>query len=317
MAEMFKSPLNYTGNKYRILNQIKPFFPTKIKCMVDLFCGGATVGLNVDAEKVIFVDNNIKVINLLKFLARQDFDEFLLLCEKLIDKYGLSYSYKNGYKIYRLKCSSKTDNNGLKDFNTKGFYALREDYNKLINKETDNAYLMLYLLMVYAFNNDIRFNSVGEFNLPIGKTDLNRMNVDKVKNYINKVRIMKTEFICMSFNSPEFENIVSQADFIYMDPPYLIGNAVYNASWNSQSEYALLDFIDSLLDRNINFALSNVIEKVGRINEPLSYWCHLNQNRIDVHHIEYNYRSASYNKITRNAKEQEILVTNKRYVHED
>lgn len=317
MADMFKSPLNYTGNKYRILNQIKPFFPTKIKCMVDLFCGGATVGLNVDAEKVIFVDNNIKVINLLKFLARQDFDEFLLLCEKLIDKYGLSYSYKNGYKIYRLKCSSKTDNNGLKDVNTKGFYALREDYNKLINKETDNAYLMLYLLMVYAFNNDIRFNSVGEFNLPIGKTDLNRMNVDKVKNYINKVRSMKTEFICMSFNSPEFENIVSQADFIYMDPPYLIGNAVYNASWNSQSEYALLDFIDSLLDRNINFVLSNVIEKVGRINEPLSCWCHLNQNRIDVHHIEYNYRSASYNKITRNAKEQEILVTNKRYVHED
>lgn len=317
MADMIKSPLNYTGNKYRILNQIKPFFPTKIKCMVDLFCGGATVGLNVDAEKVIFVDNNIKVINLLKFLAAQNFDEFLSSCEKLIEKYGLSYSYKNGYKIYRMKCSSKTDNNGLKDYNSKGFYALREDYNKLRKKETDDANLMLYLLMVYAFNNDIRFNSDGEFNLPIGKTDLNRMNVDKIRNYIEKVKSMNTEFICMSFNSPEFESIVSQADFIYMDPPYLIGNAVYNASWNSQSEYALLDFIDSLSNRNINFALSNVIEKVGKINEPLSYWCHLNENKIDVHHIEYNYRSASYNKITRNAKEQEILITNRRYVHED
>jgi DNA adenine methylase Dam len=310
---MIKSPLNYTGNKYRILNQIKPLFPPNIKCMIDLFCGGATVGLNADAEKVIFVDNNIKVINLLKCLATQNFDNFLLSCEALIEKYGLSYSYKNGYRIYRLKCSSRTDNNGLKDYNSKGYYALRDAYNKLKNKETVDANIMLYILMVYAFNNDIRFNSDGEFNLPVGKTDLNKMNVDKIRNYIDRVNGMETEFICMSFDSPEFENFVNQADFIYMDPPYLIGNAVYNAAWNSKCEHALLDFIDTLLDREINFALSNVIEKVGKINEPLSYWCHLKSDKIDIHHIEYNYKSASYNKITRNAKEQEVLITNKRY----
>lgn len=28
--EFIKSPLNYTGNKYRILKQIVPFFPKKI-----------------------------------------------------------------------------------------------------------------------------------------------------------------------------------------------------------------------------------------------------------------------------------------------
>lgn len=317
MQEIIKSPINYTGNKYRILNQIKPHFPKNIKCMVDLFCGGATVGLNIEAEQVIFVDSNCKVINLLKYLASQNFEIFLLLCEELIKKYGLSYSYKHGYQSYRIKCSNKTDNNGLKDYNSIGYYSLREDYNKLKNKDSEQANLMLYLLMIYAFNNDIRFNSTGEFNLPIGKTDLNKMNIYRIKNYIDKVKKVKTQFICMSFKSPEFESILTQADFVYMDPPYLITNAVYNSSWNSKSEYELLKFLDLLLKRKINFAISNLIEKLGKTNEPLSYWCNLNENKIIVNQIDYNYKSASYNKIIRNAKEREILITNTRYLHED
>lgn len=166
--ELIKSPLNYTGNKFRILNQIQPYFPKKIKCMVDLFCGGATVGINADAEKIIFVDNNERVLNLLSFLATQEFDDFLLKCENLISKYSLSNSYKNGYKIYRETCHDQADNNGLKDYNSNGFYKLREDYNSLKDKNSDKANTMLYLLMVYGFNNDIRFNNDGDYNLPIG-----------------------------------------------------------------------------------------------------------------------------------------------------
>ena len=51
-----KSPLNYTGNKFRIINQMEPYFPKHVGVFVDLFCGGATVGINVSADKVIFVD---------------------------------------------------------------------------------------------------------------------------------------------------------------------------------------------------------------------------------------------------------------------
>lgn len=308
-----KSPLNYTGNKYRILEQITKFFPDEINCMVDLFCGGATVGLNTNAKKIIFVDSNEKVIQLLVYLAKQNFDDFINECEKTIDKYGLSFSYKYGYKIYREKCQNKNDNNGLKDYNSIGFYKLREDYNKIKDKTTDKANMMLYLLMVYAFNNDIRFNSDGEFNLPVGKTDLNRMNIEKVKAYIDKVSVIETEFVCMSFTDTRFQNIISQADFVYMDPPYLIGDAVYNSMWNNAMEHRLLDFIDGLIARKINFALSNVLKKVGKTNEPLSYWTHLRGDQIIVNHITYNYRSSSYNKITRDAKEEEVLITNVRY----
>ena len=34
-----KSPMNYIGNKYRILDQIKVYFPDNINNFVDLFCG--------------------------------------------------------------------------------------------------------------------------------------------------------------------------------------------------------------------------------------------------------------------------------------
>lgn len=317
MKDLIKSPLNYTGNKYRILNQIKPYFPKKINCMIDLFCGGATVGINVEAEKVIFVDSNERVLNLLKFLSKQDFSCFIKECEKIIDRYSLSYSYKNGYKVYRVQCGNLSDNNGLKDFNTDGFYKLRSDYNALTNKNTNIANIMLYILMVYGFNNDIRFNKDGEYNLPVGKTDLNKNNVNKIKEYIDRVHNKNAEFVCCSFEDKKFRDILKEADFVYMDPPYLIGNAVYNSGWNNEKEHALLDLIEILMNQRINFALSNVVAKVGKTNEPLSYWCHKNENRIKVVHIEYNYRSASYNKITRNAKEDEILIVNKEYQDEN
>ena len=52
MKTIIRSPLNYTGNKYQLFPQISPYFPTEIDTMVDLFCGGATVGLNTKCKKL-------------------------------------------------------------------------------------------------------------------------------------------------------------------------------------------------------------------------------------------------------------------------
>ena len=313
MVEIVKSPLNYTGNKSRILEQMIPLFPQNIEVMVDMFCGGATVGLNVECKKVYFIDANEKVIGLLKHLAGYSFEELLSEIEQIIAKYKLSYSFKYGYEFYRKQCSNKKDNNGLKDYNKKGFEKLRLDYNTLKNKNTKKAYTMLYVLMVYAFNNDIRFNSNGEFNLPIGKTDFNKSNVKKLKGYIEKTKSKECHFICSSFDSKEIQEILLEADFIYMDPPYIVGDAVYNSSWNKEREESLLSFISSLMDKKINFALSNVTEKIGKSNVQLLKWIENNRDSISVHDIVYNYKSSSYNKKIRDAKEKEVLVVNRRY----
>lgn len=305
-----KSPLNYTGNKFRILDQIQPYFPKKIDVMVDLFCGGATVGLNTECNKVIFIDNEPRIIWLLKYLSGCNIDKLLNELFVLIDNYGLSCSFKNGYKYYRQQILGGNPNNGLKDYNSNGFYKLRDDYNAILNKNTATANKLLYLLIVYGFNNDIRFSKDGKYNLPVGKTDLNNSNVKKLTEYIERVKNIQAEFICGDFCSQHIQQIIRKADFVYMDPPYLITDAVYNESnkWREQNEYELIRLMNFLLDNKKNFVLSNVLEKQGRRNEPLFYWTTTRKNDINIVDIDYHYRSASYNKKNRNAKEREVII---------
>ena len=71
----------------------------------------------------------------------------------------------------------------------------------------------------------------------------------------------------------------------------------------------MLDLIDDLIKNNKRFVLSNVLSKKGRMNEPLFYWTQKNKTNIRIHHMQYSYRSASYNKKVREGKEDEIIVT--------
>lgn len=310
LAQICKSPINYTGNKYRILPQFINYFPKNVNKCMDLFTGGATVAINLIANEIVAIDNNPRVINLLKFLKKQDYTKLVNKIDKIIEKYNLSNSYKYGYSYYKQYVEG---NNGLKKYNIEGYNKLKEDYNNLKNKNTDQANLFLYMLMVYGFNNDIRFNSKSEFNLPVGKTDMNKSNRDKLENYINACKNKKIEFVCKDFrkiNEEDLKNI----EFVYADPPYLITDAVYNenAGWSKENEILLLNLLDKLNDKGIKFALSNVLQKknLNIKNEILYQWLEKNKNRYFVNKIEYHYRSASYNKKNRNGLEEEILVTN-------
>lgn len=310
LAQICKSPINYTGNKYRILPQFIKYFPKNVNRCMDLFTGGATVTINLIANEIIAIDNNLKVINLLKFLKKQEYSKLINKIDAIIEKYNLSNSYKYGYSYYREYVEG---NNGLKKYNLKGYNNLKQDYNNLDNKNTDKANLYLYLLIVYGFNNDIRFNSKGEFNLPVGKTDMNKSNRDKLEKYINACRNKKIEFICKDFkkiSEKDFEDI----EFVYADPPYLITDAVYNenSGWGKNNEIALLNLLDKLHNKGIKFALSNILQKknLNIKNEILYNWLERNNDKYFVNKIDYHYRSASYNKKNRNGLEEEILITN-------
>ena len=70
--DYIKSPLNYTGGKYKLLPKILPLFPKEIDRFIDLFCGGCNVSINVKAntyicndleEHVIDFYNNIKPLS--------------------------------------------------------------------------------------------------------------------------------------------------------------------------------------------------------------------------------------------------------------
>lgn len=43
-------------------------------------------------------------------------------------------------------------------------------------------------MIVYSFNNQIRFNSKGEFNLPVGKRDFNQRMESKLIDFIDTIK---------------------------------------------------------------------------------------------------------------------------------
>lgn len=49
--DFIKSPLNYTGGKYKLLPQLLEIFPKEIDIFVDLFAGGGNVAVNVNAKR--------------------------------------------------------------------------------------------------------------------------------------------------------------------------------------------------------------------------------------------------------------------------
>ena len=175
-----KSPLNYTGGKYKILNQIIPIFPKNLDLFVDLFSGGANVGINV--KRIVCVDKQKEIIRVMNLFKKYEDGYIIDTLEKLIDKYELSNSLLNGYEIYNC-----TSDKGLGSYNKNKYMQLRNDYNKIKNDSIEKDFLFL-ILVIYGFNNQIRFNSNGEFNMPVGKRDFNNSLRKNLKNFITKLK---------------------------------------------------------------------------------------------------------------------------------
>ena len=303
--ELIQSPLNYTGGKYKLLPQILPHFPKDIDYFVDLFCGGGNVGINIPCNRVLFNDNNSIIRYMFGTFKNMDKEETFRLIDSIIKEYGLSDSDKFGYEYYG--CNSA---DGLSKYNTNGYLRLRDDFNKMQNKDY-GYYITLYVLIVYSFNNQIRFNRKGEFNLPAGKRDFNRKMREKLSAFID--RLKSGDY---TFESNDFREISDEdwndKTFVYVDPPYLITCATYNEQdgWNEELEKELLNYLDKLNDRGIRFALSNVLQSKGKENKLLLDWVNRNIGKYRVIYLDYTYANSNYHTKDRTSKTDEVLIVN-------
>ena len=301
---MFQSPLNYTGGKYKLLPQILPYFPSTINTFVDLFCGGCNVGINVFAKTHIYNDISEPLIGLLSLMKRLSSEEFILQVNGVIKAYGLSDVKVNGYEYYG--CSSVK---GLSSFNRERFLKLRDDFNHR-TKYDDDYYVKLYVLIVFSFNNQIRFNKNGKFNLPPGKRDFNQKMFKKLEAFIQALHTQSSSFMNNDFTMIDFSDLKS-TDFVYADPPYLVTCASYNeqGGWNEQKEVALLFLLDELSSRGVRFALSNVMESKGKTNEILLNWIN-HRPEYRLFELNYTYNNANYQRKNKGMKTREVLILN-------
>lgn len=295
MKKYVKSPLNYVGGKYKLLEQIIPLFPKNMDTFVDLFCGGCNIGANVKAKKIICNDTQKDVIQLMNYLKKHSGEEVVNRLLSLISHYGLSNTAEFGYDYYESDSSS-----GVARYNKTKYIKLRDDFNA--NRSDPELF---FLTLIFAFNNQIRFNKKGEFNMPVNKRDFNKNLKKNTVEFIDKLSSLNIEFSNYSFEDIE----IHSNSFVYCDPPYLITTASYNESggWNDELELKLLNKLDELNSKNIKFALSNVLEHKGRSNDVLKEW----SKKYNIHYLNFNYNNSNYQTKNKDKNSSvEVLITN-------
>lgn len=283
-----KSPLNYVGGKYKILDQIIPKFPKKINTFVDLFGGGFNVGINVDADTVVYNDVIEPLCELMNY-----------------------FSNKNAEEVVQ-KLEANISINGLDKENTDAFLKLRNKYNHSVYKNEDDKIIDFYTLILYSFNYQIRFNQNMKYNTPFGKNRSSynsntKKNLEKFVNKINKinVKVSKEKFVDFDFSN------LGENDFVYCDPPYLITTGSYNdgnrgiKDWTLDDEKKLLNILDDLNSKGIKFALSNVLVANDKKNEILTEW----SKKYTVYIIENTFNNSNYRRKNKDDT-IEVLITN-------
>lgn len=281
-TEYIKSPINYIGNKYKLLPQIIPQFPDKINTFVDLFGGSGTVILNANAEHYIYNDIVNYVGDILEGIQLDNINDTLTIIKNIINEFSLSKTNKNGFEQLRL------------------------EYN-----QGRNDWLTLYVLMCYSFNYQFRFNNAHKYNSSFGK-DRSCYNPNIENNLkLTKKRIDNMDITFMSDNFKDFDfSDFDSNDFVYIDPPYFNSTGNYNdgkrgfEGWDFEYEKELRNLLIELNNQNVRWALSNNFAT----NETLNAWC--DDNGFKVYHLSNTYGNCNYQKLDKISKDIEVLITN-------
>ena len=270
--EILKSPLNYTGSKQNLIDQLNQYFPKDVDTFYDLFCGGLSVSMNTDYPKTIandVVKPQVQFYQLNKSAESVD-SEISTILDIAIDKEN------------------------------------QEEYNRIrkVFNETQNPYLF-FALVCSCTNNMMRFNKKMEFNQSFGKRTINPSTVEKLKKYIDRLSTKNIEFTNYSFTDVIKHIPPTNKDFVYLDPPYtnLLTEAGYNAYWTKAHEESLYGVLDDLDSRGVRFALSGVSVHKG-IENP-----YLNRlKKYKIIELSHDYEKVARKKNLGDS--QEILTIN-------
>jgi DNA adenine methylase Dam len=281
---MINSPFNYTGSKFKLLNQLLPNFDYSKPYFIDLFCGGGSVYTNIldKYQKVIVNDIITDLVNI---------HESLLESDDIIDK-------------TKILCV------GIKE-NQDKFLKLREDYN---NNPTSDR---LWALMLSCNSNLIRFNKKGKFNQTWGKRSWNDSTQKKLDIFKHHIRKYKDN---IRFTSKSFKDVEVKSDkvMVYIDPPYgyiinekceigdkQISEAGYNNFYYKQDDINLYKYCKMINDIGSSFMISGVLEHGGQRS-----WLLDKLISDGFRYIELDFNYDKINKSGSDKKTKEVIIMN-------
>lgn len=153
---------------------------------VDLFCGAGTVGINMNADKVIFNDYINYIPELYNTWKNKSLEEINQYIDHTILKYKLSSTDKEAFENFR------------------------RHYNNTKNVED------LFILICYSFNFQMRFNNSQQYNSSFGY-EASTMN-DNIRNninlFVNQIHSKNVEFINKDFREVDLSNLTSTIWFL-------------------------------------------------------------------------------------------------------
>lgn len=291
---MLYSPLNYQGNKSRIVDYLLALLPDDMTSIREIFCGSAILSFASQVNQIHLNDINPYILDLIRYFHNNEAETIITQADEVIERYGLTNTFYQGRAIY-----PEFQHEGLSRYNKDAYNLLRADYN------TDKDIVKLFVLLIYGFNHYLRFNNKDEFNVPVGKVDFVKTLRDKTRTYCNAIRNKQLHITNLDFRCEQLYIGAEQTTLFYFDPPYLITQAPYNISWTEQDERDLLNLIDGLNDNGYRFMLSNVSQSNGKRNNLLCDW----MQKYNVRHIHRQYLNSSYQKKNLSAAD-EVVISN-------
>lgn len=220
--------LKWAGNKYRVLDRIKPLLPDSRR-LIEPFAGTCALFLNTDYALNVLNDTNADLINVYSCL-QDEAEDFIAYCQQYF--------------------TSRTNNETT-------YYRLRKTFNT-----SEDPYLKAALFIYFnrhGYNGLCRYNNSGGFNVPFGR--YKRPYFPKTEMLAFARQAGKARFTNESFLTAMGK--ARRGDVVYCDPPYVPLNKTANftsycaAGFAEAEQLALAEAAERLAARGVTVIISN------------------------------------------------------------
>ncbi len=232
-----KPLLKYRGGKSKEIPQIIKHIPQFKGRYIEPFFGGGALFFHLAPKKAVINDINTKLMDFYKGIQ----SNFETIKRELSE---IETIYKTNRRDFeKLKAENPTKR--VEDNNEPFYYQMRDMFNNLAEKKYSDATLYFYINKT-AYSGMVRYNSKGEFNVPYGR--YKNFNTSLITNSHYKL-LENTEIYNLDYK--EIFEIVTEEDFMFLDPPYDCvfsdyGNSEYKDGFTEEDQRELAENFRSL-----------------------------------------------------------------------
>ncbi len=222
--------IKYRGGKSKEIPHIMEHVPEFYGRYIEPFLGGGAVFFHLEPQHAIINDINTPLMSFYRGVR----NNYPALRQEL-DAIEALYT-QNRAAFDALK--ALYPNERVEDHNEDLYYAIRDMFNNLAEREYSDA-LLYYFINKTAYSGMIRYNAKGEFNVPFGRyKNINtRLITEQHSELLQRAELFNGDY-------SDIFNMSQQGDFMFLDPPYDCifsdyGNEEYREGFNEVSHRQL------------------------------------------------------------------------------